>query len=304
MRIRILIALLFIGQFSFGQEGKHIKVSGTKCSIIPPEGFVIATSFSGFQQNETGASIMLNELPGPYQSMSDGFTAEALKSKGMTLLSKEIIGFNNSKATLVKVSQPANGTIYFKQILLFGDEKNTVIVNGIYPESSKNIEGKIKEALLSTTYNSSQNDDPLEAAGFIVNTDGTDFKVAKYISGSLVFSTDGQIPTEKPTFIVGNSLTRVSFENQKQYAEERLKKLPRGELNVIRESKEVAIDNLKGYEIVANGKDKNNKPELVYQVVLFEDKGGYFIMVGKATEEFEKHLASFRSISKTFKRKK
>ena len=303
MQFSLLLTFLLIGQLSFGQTEKHVKVSGTKCSLIPPEGFLAATSFSGFQNAEKGASIMINELPAPYQTLVDGFTADALKTKGMTLISKQTIDFNNSKATIISVTQPANGMTYIKQILVFGDAKGTIMVNGIYPETSKNIESKIKEALLSTSYNSSQNENPLDAATFSINTDGTDFKVVKFISGSLLYSTDGKIPTDKPTLIVGNSLAKISASNQKQYAEERLKKLPRGEFSVIKEIKEITIDNLKGFEILANGKDKDDNPELIYQVMLFNDKGDYYIILGKSKDESEKYLKTFKSIAETFKRK-
>ena len=303
MKNRLLLAFLLLGQITFGQTEKLIKVSGTKCSLIPPNGFVAATTFSGFQNAETGASIMINEIPAPYQSLVDGFTAEALKSKGMTLIKKQTIDFNGSKATLINITQPANGTTYLKQMLVFGDTKGTVLVNGIYPEASKDLEPKIKNALLSTVYNNLQNDNPLEAASFTIDIKDTEFKLIKYISGSLLYSTDGKIPTEKPTLIVGNSIAKVSTQNQKKYSEERLKKLPGGELNVINEINEITIDNLKGFEIVANRKTKDDKIELVYQVMLFNESGDYYIIVGQTQEDFKKYLESFKKITKTFKRK-
>lgn len=246
---------------------------------------------------------MINELPAPYQSLVDGFTAEALKSRGMALVKKQTIDFNGSKATLLNLTQSANGTTYIKQMLVFGDTKGTVLVNGIYPEASKEIEAQIKDALLSTVYNISQNDNPLEAATFIIDVKDTDFKLIKYMSGSLLYSTDGKMPTEKPTLIVGNSIAKISSQNQKKYAEERLKKLPRGELNIIKEIKGINIDNLKGFEIVASGKTKDDKAELVYQVMLFNENGDYYIIVGQTKEEFDKYLESFKKIAKTFKRK-
>lgn len=303
MKNRILLAFLFLGQIVFGQTEKHIKVSGTKCSLIPPSGFVAATTFSGFQNAETGTSIMINELPAPYQSIVDGFTAEALKSRGMVLIKKQTIDFNDSKATLIHLTQSANGMTYIKQMLVFGDTKGTVLVNGIYPEASKEIESQIKDALFSTVYNISQNDNPLEAATFTIDVQETNFKVIKYMSGSLLYSTDGKFPTEKPTIIVGNSIAKIPSQNQKKYSEERLKKLPGGDLNVIKEIKEISVDNLKGYEIIADGKTKDGKPELVYQVMLFNDKGDYYIIVGQAKEEFEKNLTIFKKITQTFKRK-
>ncbi len=303
MQFRLLLTFLLVGHFALGQTDKHIKIAGTKCSIIPPAGFVAATNFSGFQNAETGSSIMINELPAPYQTIADGFTAESLKARGMTLINKQTIDFNNSKATFIKVTQPADGTTYLKQILIFGDAKGTVLVNGIYPEASRSIESKITDALLSTVYNTSQDDNPLEAAPFTINVEGTEYKVTRFISGSLLYTTDGKTPTEKPTLIVGSSLAKVQASNQKQYAQERLKKLPRGEFNVIKEINEITVDNLNGYEIVADGKTADDKSELVYQVMLFNDKGDYYIILGKAKENMESNLKTYKKIARTFKRK-
>ena len=37
------------------------------------------------------------------------------------------------------------------------------------------------------------------------------------------------------------------------------------------------IDNLNGYEIMCEGKDKNSKTELAYQVMLFNDQGDFLM---------------------------
>lgn len=303
MKSLIIPAFLLFTHFAIAQTEKLTKVAGTKCSLIPPKGFLPSNAFSGFQNSETGASIMINELPAPYQSLVGGFTAEALKTRGMTLLSKQTIDFNRSEATLFNVSQPANGTNFIKLMLIFGDTKVTIFVNGSYPESSKGVEPEIREALLSTVYNASQNENPLDAASFTIDIEGTDFKLIRYMSGNLIYSTDGKLPTEKPTLIVANSLAKISPQNQQKYAEERLKKLPGGEQGVVNEMNKVTIDNLNGYEIIANGKAKDGKAELIFQVMLFTETGDYFIIVGQAKEEFDKNLESFKKISKTFKRK-
>jgi hypothetical protein len=285
------------------QSEKHQKIAGTKCSLIPPEGFVAVTNFSGFQNVKTGASIMITEMPAPVQTIAESFTANELKAKGMTLLEKKLIDYNGSKATFVKLSQAANGTIYLKQILIFGDTKHTVIVNGIYPEANKGAEAGLKDALLSTVYNVSQDDNPADAAKFSVDVSGTEFKLIKYMAGNLVYSVDGKIPTEKPTLIVGNSIAKVTIDNSKQYAINRLKQWPRGEQNVVKEINPITIDNLSGYEIIADGKNKDAKDELVYQTMLFSGDGYYFIILGKATEDLTGNLERFKKIARTFKRK-
>ena len=303
MKNTLLFILLFTTQITFGQTENRMTVSGTKCSMIPPEGFVAASTFSGFQQVASGASIMINEIPAPYQSIIEGFTKEAMKAKGMTLVRKETIDFNNSTATLMNVTQPANGTTYIKQMLVFGDEKVTVLVNGIYPESAKNLESSMKEALLSTVYTAEQNENPLDAATFTVDVEGTDLKLVKYMSGSLLYSVDGNMPTETPTLIVGNSIAKVSPENRQKYAEERLRKLPRGESTLIKETNEITIDSLNGVEFIAEGIDKNENKIFIYMVMLYNESGDYYIIVGQAKDDREKYGETFKKIAKTFKRK-
>ena len=65
----------------------------------------------------------------------------------------------------------------------------------------------------------------------------------------------------------------------------------------------MVIDKLSGYEIIANGKDDQDRPELVYQVMLFNGSDDYYIIVGQAKENYEQNLKTFKSIAQTFKRK-
>ena len=119
MKIKLLLAFLAVTSNVFGQTENHKLIPGTKCSIIPPKGFVLSTDFNGFQNPDIGASIMIVELPAAYQSVNAGFTEAALKSQGMTLLDMQTVDFNNSKAKLIKVSQQAqSGSIYLKQMLI------------------------------------------------------------------------------------------------------------------------------------------------------------------------------------------
>jgi len=303
MHFTFLAILLLAGQLAIAQTAKHVRVPGTRCTLIPPAGFEPATNFGGFMNANTGASIMISEMPVPYQQTAAGFTAEALGSRGMNMLSKETVPYNNASATLVKVSQQANGSTYLKQILIFGDEKTTVLINGIYPEAARNLEGPIRNALFSTVYNAAQIADGAEAAPFSVNAEGTDIQLARYMSGSLLYSTDGKIPTEKPTLIITGSLGRVDPANRKQFAQDRLKKLPRGGQSVINEVHEISVDGMNGYALLADGKAADGANELVYQAMLFSNDGYYYLLVGHANEQQEKSRAAFVRITNTFRRK-
>lgn len=297
MKTVLVLILTFIAQLANSQT--LTSITGTKCSLVPPIGFEVAKNFSGFQEVTSGASIMITEMPGPYLTIANGFTAEALASRGMKLLNKQTIFFQSDSATYIELSQPANGTVYFKQMLIFGDASNTVLVNGIYPESSKTIAANIKESILSTVYDANKKEDPLEAASFSIDTKGTAFKAVKYASGSLIFSIDGKIPTSKPTFIVGNSIAKVATTDRKKYTEERLKKLPRGEFIDIKQMNEIRIQQMDGYEIVAEGMNKEGFPTLLYLVMVFNNTGDYYIMLGESTEDFEKYTSLFKVMAKS-----
>lgn len=301
--VNLVVTLLLLSCLTFGQASAPVAIPGTKCSMVPPPGFLPATNFSGFYQESTGASIMIVEMPGSSEELSKAFTAEALKAKGMIMVEKEKIDFNNQKGTLIRVSQSANGNVYLKQLLLFGDSSNTVLLNGIYPESSKYLEPEIRKALLSTIYNVNQAENALDAVSFTLDVSGTNFILAKFISGSLIYTTDGKIPSDKPTIIISASLGRVPEDNRKQYTLERFKKLPRGEFNTVKEIQPVTVDGLPGFEITGSGKNKSGQDQLLYQTMLFTDDGNYFIILGMAGEEMPDNLQRFKSVTRTFKRK-
>ena len=299
-KLKFLVTLLFSGSSLFAQTDKHIQIPGTKYSLIPPAGFVSSTTFSGFQNNETGASIMVSELPAPVSTINNGLTTNALKNKGMTLVEDKQIEFNQGKARILKISQPANGTVYLKQMLIFGDSLKTVMVNGIYPEAPQTNEAALLDAILSTSFDQNQNDDPLEAINFRIDISGTAFKLAKYMSGSVIYTTDGKIPTDKPMFIAGGSISKIDIPDQKAFSIERLKKLPGREAANIEEINKIEIDKLPGYAILGHNDSDNST---IYQVILFTETEDYYILIGIAKENKDENLALFKQISESFKRK-
>lgn len=303
MKIKFFIFLLFIGQTTFGQSGNHKTIPGTKFSMIPPEGFVASTDINGFQNKQLNASITIMEMPVSAQEFSQGFTADELSTKGMILVDKNIINFDSSKATYIKISQSANGTIYLKQLLVFGDDSRTTLVIGVYPEKNKTLETDIRNALLSTRCNESQNVDPLETVSFKIDVSETEFKLASYSTGGLIYTTDGIYPSDKPSLVIGNSIVKVPVEDKKQFCIDRLSKLSGKKTREIKEINPITINNLTGYEIISNGKNKDLEENLLYQNILFTDKDDFYFIVGNASENLDTYLKIFKNISQTFKRK-
>lgn len=72
---------------------------------------------------------------------------------------------------------------------------------------------------------------------------------------------------------------------------------------MITEINPVSVDNMKGFEIVGAGKSKDNTPALVYQLMVFDETGDYYMVVGQCKDTLTDYLNVYKSIARSFKRK-
>lgn len=292
-------------KISNGISETHVMVQGTTIHMVPPQDFTMAVNFSGFQQDESGSSIMVLDLPAPFSEISSAFSAEALLSKGMDLLANEELVLNGLPAFLLAVEQEAYGQTYKKYILAFGNDRETVMINGTFPKGKELMGDAIKNALLTTVYDADKKIDPFDNVEFEISTEGTALIFAKSMSNSLIFSKDERLPSQsedQANFIVGKAFSEVIVTDKEQFAITRLGQLPIA-IDSIISTAAVEIDGLSGIEIIADGEDpKKGHKEKIYQTILFEDTL-YFIMVGSCEGNFEENIAMFQNITKTFKRK-
>lgn len=300
----LLFLLSFYSVFSQIETKNYTKISGTKCSILAPNGFIVSSNFDGLQNVEKGASIMITELPGSYFMMHENFNAENLKSRGMILISKETVDYNNSQATYIKVRQEANGIQYLKQIVMFGNQDYTVLANGIYPEKYKQIEKEIKTALFSIKYDKNEDISTIENVDFDIDLSTTNFIFTKQMSNTIIYTIDGKFPTEHPFFMAGKSISKINAKNKKEYSVERLKNLPNGKSITIESITSINIDGLDGYEIIGYGKNSKEEDEQIYQIMLYTESSDYYIMIGITSLENKDYLKTFKEIAQSFRIKK
>lgn len=303
MKKILLILFVSINFYVHAQVDSLFQVPGTHCSMVPPKGFEKAETFSGFQQPLTGSSIMITELPTNYMVIVNSFTADALAKAGLILISNDTISFNGKTAYTFFIKQKANGVTFNKQVFIFGTEQQTVMVNGMYPENETSVGEIILSSMKSVIYNETTADNGKEAVKFALDPTGTSMIYSGYVSGALMYSQDGKMPTQSPdeaVFTVGSSFSSVTIEDTKTYTESRIKSLPYGENTVIKTITPVTIYNINGYEIVAEGKDKEEKQQLIYFVMLYPDNDTYYIMLGMTNAKYENYLSDFRKLAQTF----
>jgi hypothetical protein len=114
----------------FKSSAQLVAFPDVELEILQPVGFDQATSFNGFQQSSTKASVVLTALPVAFQEVNKGFNKKNLATRGMALVSQQTIKIKNQPGLLLQVNQSAFGEKFGKWILVFGDDQKTNIVTG------------------------------------------------------------------------------------------------------------------------------------------------------------------------------
>ncbi|HMF73861.1 MAG TPA: hypothetical protein VK616_20410 [Flavitalea sp.] len=284
---------------------EHQNIFGTKISLIPPKGFIKATNFLGLQQAQSGSTIMVLDIPGPFSETSKGLTKEGFFSQGIEVNEIEKLTLNNLPAILVTGEQNAQGNVYTKYVLCFGTDSETIMINGVFPNNLKEIGKDMKYSILTCYYDANKKINPFDVVDYEVNVSKSKLIFAKSMSNSLIFTADGIIPTkssDKTSLIIAKSFSKTNVEDRKLFALNRLKQLP-SQITKTENINEITIDGISGFEIVATGKDrKNGEEQKIYQVILFSDSL-YYIFLGSTNNDFDNNINELKKVVKTFKRK-
>lgn len=305
--IFLLFSLTVFSQTSINnkQSEKHKNINGTKISLIPPQGFISAQNFIGLQQAESGSSIMVLDVPGPYSEISAGLNAENLLSNGVEVSLIEQLTINELPGMLITGKQRAYGNTYSKYILVFGNETETIMMNGVFPENMNKFGAEIKKSMLSVIYDAGLELDPFAVLDYTIDVSQTKLKFASSMSGSLIFTVDGKVPTaseDKTNLIVTKSFNTVTPEDKKQFCINRIKNTP-VDIQNIEYTNEISVDGMNGYEIYAKAKSKNaDTPENIYQVILFSDDL-YYILISTSNDETAESVNEAKKAIVTLKRK-
>lgn len=303
--------LIFISLSVWGQKNienklssEHQIIKGTKVSLIPPNGFTDGLNFLGLQQVESGSSILILDIPGPYSEISKGITKENMLLKGVEVKKIEKLIMNGLPAIFVTGKQNAHENRYTKYILVFGTDNETIMINSVFPENLKKIGSEIKKSILTVFYEADKKINPFETLDYTIDVSESKLKFGKSMSNALIFSVDGHVPTassDKTNLIVTKSFSQITAEDKKLFCMNRLKQTPI-EIVQIEYTNEITIDGISGYEIYAKGKSKNSdETENIYQVILFSDKL-YYLFFGTTNDETNESVEEIKKAVKTFKR--
>jgi hypothetical protein len=250
-----------------------------------PAGFKRAANFSGFNNEPLHASIMVTEMPIPVEVATGGFNEAGLLSKGMKLLSKEIVQTAAYSDLLMEVRQTAYGSEFGKWLNVFGDKTTTVLVTASFPISEADRLSKLlKEAVLSAHFEATAKPlDPMEDLPFTVSGT-TSLKIAGRLQNSLFLNASGNLPlppdsTDVSLFVIGQALSDMEVSDKTEFARQRLKNTVNLIDIQILEERDVTVAGLPAREILASAKSKSGQQVFLLQTIAY-GRGSYFVMQG------------------------
>lgn len=276
-------------------------VPGTKVVLTPPAGFTPATQFPGFLRTDVGASIVVTEIPAPVAQIGAGMTRAGLASRGMNLLDSRRASVAGRTALLLHVTQEARGVAFEKWMTVFGDEQNTVLVVGTFPQAlASDLSEPIRDTVLTAMWDPGRQVGLLDGLTFRVSETAS-LKFAERISNTLLLTRNGNTGTiapEEPLAVVSESLGTVDIGDLEGYATRRLSETAEitGLGNL--EGRTTTVAGLPAYEITADANDRGTgTPLRIYQLVALDD-ARYFLVQGLVgATQAERFLPEFRQLA-------
>lgn len=287
-------------------SGEAMRVKGTSVRLTPPEGFVPAERFAGFQNEGIKASIQVSVLAGPVSETKKVMNQEDLAKSGMTLVTSSIEKVNGADATVVHVVQTTGGTPFSKCLVVAGDEKATVLLVATVPSDAevKHLTA-MRAAMLAATWDAAAPADLYEGLPFRLVPAGTLTDVRR-VGNNLLLTEHGR-PKEPgprdPMYIAGISHSATTITDLAAFSRSRVMTTTGvREIGDLRGAT-VKVAGLDGYELMADAMDaKSGTPMFLYQVIV-SDGPGYWMVVGMvALERTEKFLPTFRKITESIQR--
>jgi hypothetical protein len=187
------------------------KIPGTTVEIAPPQDFQPSKFFPGFEQQQTGATILVTEMPIPKaQNLIKQFSsANVLKSRGMTLIESKAIALDGRPGKLLLVAQSNEGIKFLKWIVVAEAGDRALIATASFPESqTAALKEPLRQAVINLRWMPGAAVQPLEGLTFSFQPAG-DLQIAGRVSNTVMLTKHGvkpPIPAADPLMVLGSAL--------------------------------------------------------------------------------------------------
>lgn len=283
------------------------RVPGTRVKLVRPVGFVPAPTFCGYQAEESGASVVVSELPAPFEELAAGYTPQALAARGMTLVERRELLVGGRAGHLLELRQALGDIEFGKWILLLGNRKVSVMIVAAYPmEHETAVREPLRNCLQSAMWNPQLEIDPFADLGFAIDAPAG-FRLASRMGKTLLFTRDGKPVQEdpaEPLFLAGLGLGAAPFapDEIQQFAEQRLAETEGVGALEIERSAAFEVAGLNGWGITAreSGGVAASRQFVCQWILLRED--GWAMIQGHGTAAEAAELeAAFEAAAKSWR---
>jgi hypothetical protein len=284
-------------------------VPGTAASLIPPQGFQPSQQFAGFEQPQSGASIMVTELPIPAsespQVLEQLSSKAVLSTKGMQLIEAKDTDIGGFPGRLLLVSQGAQGVSFLKWIAVAARGDRLLTVVAAFPEQdAATLREPLRQAVTTLTWQPNAEVDLLSGLPFRFQPQG-DLKAVSRMANTIVLTREGAQPPlapSQPMLVMGSAYSDIKINDIAEFSRTRLQQTAE-----VRNLKETGghphqVAGYPAFELTAQGYDRaTNIPLTVYQVIVTTAQTYYIVQGLIASDQAATYLPLFRAIANSLK---
>jgi hypothetical protein len=289
------------------------KIPGTTVELAPPEGFQPSKFFPGFEQPQTGATILVTEMPIPNaeSAIVQLSSAQTLKTRGMELIESKDMTIDGRPAKLLLVAQSAQGIKFLKWIVVMGVGDRALLATAAFPEpQAATLKEPLRQSMLQLRWTTSAAVKTFEGLTFNFKPVG-DLEVSGRILNAVVLTRKGAktpLPAAEPIMVLGSALTilgsglgQITKQDLSAFSRLRLQQTTgiTGFMETSGNAKTLA--GLPAFELVATGYDRKTRvPLTVYQTIIVTDETYYILQGIVSTSNAKKYLPMFRAVANSF----
>lgn len=152
-RLALFLAatLLPVSLASAARAADPVFPIGSRVGLVPPSGMTVSKSFSGFEDQNRDAAILITAVPAAaYDDVLKTVAEDALKKQGITVDKRETLQAPLGKGVLILGTQQSEKAQYRKWLVVVAAKDLTALINVQVPMTDKTYSDAVVRAALAT----------------------------------------------------------------------------------------------------------------------------------------------------------
>lgn len=272
-------------------------------SVIPRAGYSLKKTDAGACDAAKKIALEGSVINMPYDRLLDELSSGRLSKEKMSVKSRSSFIWNGDRAELLKIFQPSGGVTMGKWVLIIERGPDLCwMISGVYNSSDMKAGEAVLGMIKSSCWPAREAEEAAPPLLGSVETTGTQFRIAGFRQGSLVYTKDGNIPTkdaDQALFVISRTPSDYIVSDRRvDYAREKIMDVERSsKCDIISETNET-VAGMPAVVTVAYTSGK--EPALIFQALLFKTTD-VISLVGIARQNTAKNLEYFHKLTASYK---